>query len=258
MPLPRLSSLLRSPRWVAQHNRRTHSTLLRQPCCCLLRCVASRAAAQQGAAAITPRARALHATAAMGSANGSSGGHGTSPDHFTRLGYAATGAGGGYVIDAEELKRRYQALQREHHPDALAAAGRGGADDALEAAAESAQINLSYATLLDPLKRAEYMLELHGAGIHEGDGAEDTALLMEVMEWREDIEYAQEEGDPEVLAGLVERFRAERAEAEGRVASAWAGGDGGSSAVQRAKRATVRLKYVTRAVEELEGLLPAA
>lgn len=147
--LPVAASLLRG--WPAAPGRQAARMLLCDSPCCLP--VVSRTGAQRAAAAAAPRPRALHATAA---ASGGSGGNGTPPDHFARLGYPAAGAEGGYAIDATELKRCYQALQRDRHPDAL---WRGVADDALDAAVESAHINLSYMALVDPLS---------ARGVHAG------------------------------------------------------------------------------------------
>ena len=45
------------------------------------------------------------------------------------------------------------------------------------AEAESAAINDSYAILTSPLRRAEHLLELHGGGLQEGDGADPGAQI---------------------------------------------------------------------------------
>lgn len=57
-------------------------------------------------------------------------------------------------------------------------------------------INEAYKTLQDPLKRAQYLLSLRGIDVAEDERlkVEDPELLMEVLEVRENIEAAQEEG----------------------------------------------------------------
>ena len=151
--------------------------------------------------------------------------------------------------------RHYQDLQRGFHPDTLSANGVTAPHDVAAAQTESAAINDSYAILVSPLRRAEHLLELAGDGLAEGDGVADSALLMQVMEWREDIEDAQEANDTEALESLRKEFLTLQAAAEEGVAAAWEV-EPPDLAVARA--ATIRLKYTRRALEEIEGLLPAA
>jgi molecular chaperone HscB len=175
---------------------------------------------------------------------------GGAADHFARFSLEPA-----FAIDLAALKKHYQDLQRGFHPDTLSAAGITAPHDVAAAQEESAAINDSYAVLQSPLRRAEHMLELAGDGLAEGDGVADNALLMQVMEWREDIEDAQEADDASALAGLREDFLALQSAAEEGVAAAWAlpGPD-----LAAARAATIRLKYTRRAVEEIEGVLPAA
>lgn len=171
-------------------------------------------------------------------------------DHFARFCLEPS-----FVIDLDALKTNYQSLQRGFHPDTLSAAGVTAPHDVAAAQAESASINDSYAVLLSPLRRAEHLLELAGDGLAEGDGVADSALLMQVMEWREDIEDAQEANDVDTLGTLRAEFHALQTEAEDGVAAAWEP-EQPDLAVVRA--ATIRLKYTRRALEQIEGLLPAA
>lgn len=65
------------------------------------------------------------------------------------------------------------------------------------AEATSARINEAYKALQNPLLRAQYILSLRGIDLAEDETArtEDPELLMEVMDAREDIENALEEGE---------------------------------------------------------------
>ena len=62
-------------------------------------------------------------------------------------------------------------------PCAQSAAGIVAPDAIATAEAESAAINDSYAVLVSPLRRAEHLLELHGGGLQEGDGADPGAQI---------------------------------------------------------------------------------
>ncbi len=175
---------------------------------------------------------------------------GSRADHFARFSLEPS-----FNVDLKALKSHYQDLQRGFHPDTLSANGITAPHEVAAAQAESASINDSYAVLLSSLRRAEHLLELAGDGLTEGDGVADSGLLMQVMEWREDIEDAQDANDAGALASLREEFLALQAAAEEGVAAAW---ETEPPDLDVARAATIRLKYTRRALEEIEGLLPAA
>jgi len=60
---------------------------------------------------------------------------------------------------------------------------------------QSSVINKAYHTLKDPLSRAQYLLKEQGIQVNESDSLSDPELLMEVMEFREELEEAQSEAD---------------------------------------------------------------
>jgi len=71
--------------------------------------------------------------------------------------------------------------------------------DQVYAQQQSSLINKAYATLKEPLSRANYILEVLGAPIHETESLDETELLMEVMEARELLEDAQTEEEVDDL-----------------------------------------------------------
>ncbi len=92
----------------------------------------------------------------------------------------------GCELDKSELRKAFMAMQRDHHPDKHAAK-----DDAdrLLAVRIASFINEAHQTLSEPLKRAEYCLQLKGVSTDtETDAKMDPAFLMEQMEWRETLE----------------------------------------------------------------------
>jgi molecular chaperone HscB len=62
--------------------------------------------------------------------------------------------------DSELLSARWKELQREAHPDKFAAQGVAAQRIAMQ---WSVRINEAYQRLKDPLRRASYLCELHGA-----------------------------------------------------------------------------------------------
>ncbi|MDR0528016.1 MAG: Fe-S protein assembly co-chaperone HscB [Zoogloeaceae bacterium] len=97
-----------------------------------------------------------------------------------------------FALDPEQLSARYLDLRREAHPDRLAATN--NAPQKRLALQWSARINEGFETLKQPIKRALYLLELHGvaAGIKD-NAAMPPEFLMEHMEWRETVMAARHE-----------------------------------------------------------------
>ena len=93
-----------------------------------------------------------------------------------------------FAQDAGQLAERWKTLQKEAHPDRFAAQGAAAQRVAMQ---WSVRINEAWQRLKDPLKRAAYLCELHGAPIRAEDNtAMPAAFLMEQMEWREALDDA--------------------------------------------------------------------
>lgn len=90
--------------------------------------------------------------------------------------------------DRSVLDGRWKDLQRQAHPDRHASMGPAAQRVAMQ---WSVRINEAYARLKDPLTRAAYLCELHGAPIQANDNtAMPATFLMQQMQWREDLEDA--------------------------------------------------------------------
>lgn len=93
-----------------------------------------------------------------------------------------------FALDRARLDERWKALQREAHPDRHAAAD---AQTQRQAMQWSVRINEAYQRLKDPIKRAAYLCELHGAPVEaENNTRMPPAFLVQQMEWREALEEA--------------------------------------------------------------------
>lgn len=94
-----------------------------------------------------------------------------------------------FAQDSAVLDARWKELQREAHPDKFAAQGTAAQRLAMQ---WSVRINEAYQRLKDPLKRATYLCELHGAPINaEINTAMPTDFLTQQMEWREALDDAE-------------------------------------------------------------------
>ncbi|MEY4453736.1 MAG: Co-chaperone protein HscB [Pseudomonadota bacterium] len=113
-----------------------------------------------------------------------------------------------FVIDLEKLDQNYQGIQKEIHPDRFASF-----DDEtkLESIKKTAQVNDAYQTLKSPIRRAEYLLQLHGVNIHdEKYTAVPQDFLMQQMEWREELEtHKQNKLALEKLAADIQKNKNE-------------------------------------------------
>jgi molecular chaperone HscB len=103
-----------------------------------------------------------------------------------------------FAQDRAMLDTRWKALQTEVHPDRFASEGGAAQRVAMQWAI---RVNEAYQRLKDPLKRAAYLCELHGAPIEaENNTAMPGAFLMQQMEWREALDEARTLDVVEALA----------------------------------------------------------
>jgi molecular chaperone HscB len=114
-----------------------------------------------------------------------------------------------FTLDRSALDARWRALQAEAHPDRFAAEGASAQRVAMQ---WSMRLNEAHRRLKDPLARASYLCELHGAPVRAEDNtAMPAAFLMQQMAWREALDDAAdlpavEALDAEVRADERRRF----------------------------------------------------
>lgn len=152
-----------------------------------------------------------------------------------------------FAVDPAELERNYLERSRAVHPDRIAGDGRPGG---VEAAGQAMEVNQAYRTLRRELPRAEHLLSLQGVMIGDNQPVA-PALLMEVLELREELEAARAAGDRAGLSRLEGAARArERAEL-GRLAELFAALEAAGPAERPARLDAVvdqviRLRYLAR------------
>jgi molecular chaperone HscB len=118
-----------------------------------------------------------------------------SADYFRVLGIERS-----FALDVGELERRYKELTKVLHPDRFARADPLARRASLE---RTVQLNEAWRMLIDPVRRAEYLLSFHGIVLGQSTGqfAEHPtvpvpeALLMEVLELREALAEAHTAND---------------------------------------------------------------
>lgn len=131
-------------------------------------------------------------------------------DHFAVFGISRS-----YALDEVMLEQRYKELTKLLHPDRFARADPQARRASLE---RSVQLNEAWRCLKDPIRRAEYLLSLHGIDIGERGGGtrqqSDHAtlpvppvLLMEVLELREALAAAHVAKDLPETEALIAKVR---------------------------------------------------
>jgi molecular chaperone HscB len=171
-------------------------------------------------------------------------------DYFSILGLERR-----YTVDAARLRQGYLELSRRFHPDRF---GQKTPRERRIAVEKSTTLNAAYKTLLDPVKRAEYMLRRE-AGLTDLDKLRaGPELLEEIMETRERILELRAEPSEEARAGL--RREKKKAEAEetrilDRLHELFARFDRGECVVlSEVEREVVAHRYNRGILQELSGL----
>jgi molecular chaperone HscB len=159
-----------------------------------------------------------------------------SKNHFELFGMPV-----GFVLDTDELSRRYRELQKVVHPDRFAASGQHSQRLSLQGAT---LVNEAYATLKDPLKRAQYLLSLKESVDEPGsDTLNDPEFLMQQMELREQLEGVSSDADPQ--ARLDEMMRTISGMIRSQVAQL---------AVQFEDSSPEQLRAATRTIQKMQFL----
>jgi molecular chaperone HscB len=112
-----------------------------------------------------------------------------------------------FAQDRAAIDARWKDLQRQAHPDKFSAQGAAAQRVAMQ---WSVRINEAYQRLKDPLKRAAYLCELHGAPVNaENNTAMPAEFLMQQMEWRESLDDASSAAELDELDAQVLSARRE-------------------------------------------------
>ncbi len=163
-------------------------------------------------------------------------------DHFARFDLPQD-----YRVDIGVLAERYRQLLAAVHPDRFAG---GSAGEQHESMAQALAINEAYQTLKDPVRRAVYLLQLAGVDpLDPRDTDMPAEFLAEQIEWREQIEAAQGQGEllNRLHASCQERLEATRAafaEAYGRD-------------LEQARVLARQMRFLQKLIETIEAELDA-
>ena len=152
-----------------------------------------------------------------------------------------------YELDQDALADEYRKQQGEVHPDRFANAEEA---EKLQAVQLSSYLNEAYETLKSPLKRAAYLLSMHGMDAEQVDQSDlSMELLLEQIRLREKLDELPK--DESSLAEL-DKLRAEVTEKlESQVASFAAFYK--AEQYDEAKRVYHELQFLTKLSVEIDA-----
>ena len=99
-----------------------------------------------------------------------------------------------FQLDQKQLHAAQQRLQSTYHPDRFINASD---QEKRMSVQNAAHVNEAYETLKNPVKRAQYMLQVGGLDVqNDHETTSDTTFLMEQIEFREEMEECRSCKDP--------------------------------------------------------------
>ena len=166
-----------------------------------------------------------------------------------------------HALGLPALEKSYRELSLQLHPDRFAQAEPRERRLSLE---QTTALNEAYKTLKDPVRRAFYLLKLHGVDLDRDDASAQKNLplefLEEVMELREALDGAMEQKDyagAQAMAADVTGRRKEAlsqaVDALGALQAAAPGSDEAAQALTKASHGLGRVRYFTRFLEQVEA-----
>lgn len=152
-----------------------------------------------------------------------------------------------FDLDIEALEERHRLLSGTLHPDRYA--GKPPAERRM-ALDKAIQVNEAWRALRDPVRRAEALLSVRGLWVDEDkEPKPPPALLMEMMEIREELAEAKQSGDLGRIGLLGDKMRGREKEVLARLNDAFDQNDNDALLPSLGE-----LRYIRRFFEELDAI----
>ncbi len=157
-----------------------------------------------------------------------------------------------FGLDLRAVEQRHRELSRALHPDRYT--GRSAAERRL-ALGRAIDVNEAFRAVRDPVRRAEALLLRAGVAVSEtGEPKPDPALLMEMMEAREELAEARRAKDLARVGKLAAAMRDRQEKVERRVGAALDAGARDPQILGAARAALGELRYVRRFLDEVRAI----
>jgi molecular chaperone HscB len=172
--------------------------------------------------------------------------------------FAVLGLPRKFDVDLGAAETAYKELSRQLHPDRFAKADPRARKAAL---GRTVEINDAWRTVKDPVRRAEYLLELAGYALAGGEKSAEMSktrkvsapptFLVEILELRDELAAAQKAGDAVKVAFMSEDMRGRAAAAMKTIGAAIDGNT--PESFDEAARALMSLRYYQRFLDEVQA-----
>jgi molecular chaperone HscB len=153
-----------------------------------------------------------------------------------------------FEIDLKQMHENQQNLQTKFHPDRFVNAS---AEEKRLSVQQASWVNEAYQTLVNPVKRAHYMLEVSGQDMkNESETTSDVAFLMEQIALREQMEEVRDKQEPlEECDILVKHLKLRSKEMSDDFTSSFELGD-----FETAKLVSRKMQFVQRLSDQVMDL----
>ncbi|KAI0216281.1 Iron-sulfur cluster co-chaperone protein HscB [Lamellibrachia satsuma] len=159
-------------------------------------------------------------------------------NYFDVMGVSKT-----FEQDPATLRGIFRNLQKDLHPDKFSKQSKMERDFSEQ---QSSLVNKAYSTLLKPLNRGQYLLEVLGHPVEEIDKSDDASFLMEMMEINEKLEEAQ---SLEVVHRIKENNDQTMSDIITEIATAFQ-----NDAIEDAKGLLIKLNYYSNIDEKIKAI----
>jgi len=153
-----------------------------------------------------------------------------------------------FAVDLAVLRQSHRRLQQQHHPDRFVSQPDSEQRRAVQI---TAYLNQAYATLLEPLKRGIYLLELQGMDpLAPNNTQMPMDFLLQQIELRESLEDMPRAQDPEAeIDVMASRLQLQASQLENEFAQAY-----GSSDFEIAEKTVRKLQFIVKLQQQLDAL----
>jgi molecular chaperone HscB len=157
-----------------------------------------------------------------------------------------------FGLDLRALEQRHRDLSKALHPDRYSGSSAAERRMALSRAID---VNEAFRTVKDPIRRAEALLRRAGAAVGEtSEPKPPPALLMEMLEAREELAEAGHAKDLGRVARLGEAMTSREAAALQRLGAALDAGAKDPQKIAEALPALGELRYIRRFLDEVNAI----